>query len=552
MDGDARDDLVTFQNDTFFVDFAVDGFGNLNASIPLTLDGGGLGFPGVSERPSVSDMNQDGIDDFGIWVPGNLGQTPAEISEWFFLVSEASLGGPMATHVPGTPVAGNIPGSLWAFTVFPLTGGAARRHFEPIPFGTSLFAVFGDEPAFPIVGNFDPPANSGSGLPSVGSEGTIDTNNVLVVARGPGSEPRVTVYERATGLVAMDILAYDANFRGGVQVATADVNGDGVVDIITAPGPGGGPHIKVFDGATGNVIQQFMAYAPSFTGGVFLAAGDINNDGKADIVTAPGAGGGPHVRIFNGAGGVLGEYMAYSANFTGGVHVALGDVDGNNTLDVVTGPAPAAARTSASSAARPASRFSSTWLTPPTSPAASGSRRAMSTATTVTTSSPAPAPAAARTSGFSSGANGQQLHGFFAYATNFTGGVRVASGDFDVDGRADILTAPGPGGGPHVIAFDGDNLATVANFLASSSNFTGGLFVAAPAVARRAAAAGDGCGRRRRIVVAGSARSDRGRGNRRVGSRFARRCRRSLRRASTGRRSARDLSWPGLPRPRAD
>ena len=114
VDGDALEDFITYQGDTYFVDFANNGLGvGPVTSIPLTLDGGGLGFPGVSERPTVADMNQDGIDDFGVWVPGNLGQTPTEISEWFFLVSEYPLdparsadharprpGGSRA-HVPG-------------------------------------------------------------------------------------------------------------------------------------------------------------------------------------------------------------------------------------------------------------------------------------------------------------------------------------------------------------------------------------------------------------------------------------------------------------------
>jgi hypothetical protein len=59
--------------------------------------------------------------------------------------------------------------------------------------------------------------------------------------------------------------------------------------------------------------------------------------------------------------------------------------------------------------------------------------------------------------------------------------VRVAAGDLDGDGRADLLTAPGSGGGPHVRAFDGDNLSPLANFFAYGPTFTGGVFVAAPA-----------------------------------------------------------------------
>jgi hypothetical protein len=413
-------------------------------------------------------------------VPGNLGQTPTEISEWFFLVSETMPGGPMATHIPGTPVAGNVPNTLWAFTVFPLTGGAARRHFEPVPFGTSLFAIFGDQPAFPIVGNFDPPASSVSGLPSPGSTGTLDSNNILVVARGPGAEPRVSVYDRMTGDEVMDILAYTANFTGGVQVATADVNGDGMLDIITAPGPGGGPHIKVFDGATGNVIQEFFAYSINFRGGVYIAAGDINGDGKADIVTGAGPGGGPHVRIFSGAGGVLGEYFAYSMNFTGGVNVALGDVNGDGRLDVITGAGPGGGphvRIFSGATAGVIQQYfayapnftGGVWV-------AAGDVNGDHRADVITGAGAGGGPHVR----VFSGTNAQAIHSFFAYAVNFTGGVRVAAGDFDSDGRADILTGPGTGGGPHVRAFDGDNLNPVVSFFPFEIGFAGGVFVAAP------------------------------------------------------------------------
>ncbi|MBB3989588.1 hypothetical protein [Croceicoccus naphthovorans] len=41
--------------------------------------------------------------------------------------------------------------------------------------------------------------------------------------------------------------------------------------------------------------------------GVRVASGDVNgakeNGGRADVITAPGAGGGPHVKVFNGTDG---------------------------------------------------------------------------------------------------------------------------------------------------------------------------------------------------------------------------------------------------------
>src|SRR5207248_968604 len=79
---------------------------------------------------------------------------------------------------------------------------------------------------------------------------------------------------------------------------------------------------------TGDELFSFFAYDPGFTGGVFVAAGDVNGDGVPDVITGAGAGGGPHVKVFSGLNLVpLASFMAYGANFTGRVSVAAGDVD---------------------------------------------------------------------------------------------------------------------------------------------------------------------------------------------------------------------------------
>jgi FG-GAP-like repeat len=149
----------------------------------------------------------------------------------------------------------------------------------------------------------------------------------IVVGAGPGGGPHVRVLRGDNGVELLSFFAYDPAFAGGVRVAVCDLNGDGVPDIVTAAGPGGGPHVRVFDGKTGTQLPgpvgSFFAYAPGFTGGVFVGCGDVNGDGVPDLITGPGPGGGPHVRVFSGVDGseLLGLF-AFDAAFTGGVFVA--------------------------------------------------------------------------------------------------------------------------------------------------------------------------------------------------------------------------------------
>jgi hypothetical protein len=106
-------------------------------------------------------------------------------------------------------------------------------------------------------------------------------------------------------------------------VAAGDVNGDGRADVITGAGAGGGPHVRVFSGFSLpniSVLTEFFAYG-GFGGGVRVGATDFDGDGLADIVTGAGPGGGPHVRVLSGVGLTeLSSFFAYNL-FAGGVFV---------------------------------------------------------------------------------------------------------------------------------------------------------------------------------------------------------------------------------------
>src|SRR4051812_41674390 len=111
-------------------------------------------------------------------------------------------------------------------------------------------------------------------------------------------------------------------FTGGGSVAVGDGNGDGFRDIITGAGAGGAPIVRVLSGQNGQELNSLMAYDAGFTGGVSVAAGDVDGDGKADIITGAGPGGVPVVEIFSGAtGSPLRTINAFDGGFSGGLHV---------------------------------------------------------------------------------------------------------------------------------------------------------------------------------------------------------------------------------------
>lgn len=150
-----------------------------------------------------------------------------------------------------------------------------------------------------------------------------DTFGDLLVGAGPGGEARILALNGATGAVLHDILVFGTDFRGGVHVASADLNGDGRADLIAGAGAGGGPYVRAYNGASGALLRDFLAFDAAFRGGVRVAAADLNADGHAEIVTAAGPGGAPEVRIVHGTtNAVISTFLAYPSWVTSGVFVA--------------------------------------------------------------------------------------------------------------------------------------------------------------------------------------------------------------------------------------
>lgn len=161
-----------------------------------------------------------------------------------------------------------------------------------------------------------------------------DTPWELVIAPDGNSQSKVLVTDLRGG-VRKSWLAYSSSFRGGVSVAIGDVNGDNLREIFTGTGTGGGPHVRSFktDGAIWR--GGFFAFGSSERAGVRVAIGDIDGDGRDDLVAGSGIGAPPKVRVYDGDGRLRSEFVPTGVTAAQGVRPVLTDIDGDGKREIL-------------------------------------------------------------------------------------------------------------------------------------------------------------------------------------------------------------------------
>jgi len=258
----------------------------------------------------------------------------------------------------------------------------------------------------------------------------------IVTGPGEGGGPHVRIWDQTNQYLRGEFMAFEATDRNGINLAAGDVDGDGHDELVVVPGANNRALVKIYDvelGATETGDETYSMQHEWYalgeaTVGASVATGDVDGDGEAEIIIGAGPGGGPQVQVFEADGTLIQSFFAFSQDLRTGVFVASGrDFSGDNKDDIVIGEGPGHG-----SGVRIVT--SGTWAT---------------------------------------------YNSFDAFAEGVTSGAHVAVGNFDNDYDVEVLVGAGDGGGPQVLAYNRDGSRSATNFFAYDEFFRGGVYVAA-------------------------------------------------------------------------
>ncbi len=294
----------------------------------------------------------------------------------------------------------------------------------------------------------------------------------FVVAQAKGSESIVRRID-GRGEILTEFQAYPTGFRGGVRVAMGDVNGDGVEEIVTGAGPGGGPQVRIFD-LDGKVIGQFFAFDEGDRNGIFVATGDVNGDGVDEILVTSDQGGTGQVRIFNRYGHLKGAYFPFGRT-QNSVRLSTGNIDDDLELEIVS------VLGKESDGRVLIHDGNGRYVGSISAFNASVTKLSLTTADLdqdgedeiIIASGAGHTPQVSVYDG-----SGEERVNFFPFSLAFTGGVEVSAGDIDENGTSEIYVFPQSAGGPQVRVFD-ENGSVIGGFFAfdSGTRFGGALAI---------------------------------------------------------------------------
>ena len=159
------------------------------------------------------------------------------------------------------------------------------------------------------------------------AKGDLNNNGIdeIIAGMGEGGSSWVKIFESTWGVLISSFRAFDAtdNPGGEVHLAVGNFDADADLEIAAATGYNGSNLVRLFD-KDGTSIGEFTAFGlgGNTNGDVQITAADIDNDGIDELICAHGEGGGSWVKVFKADGTAILSFKAFGGvNAQGEVHL---------------------------------------------------------------------------------------------------------------------------------------------------------------------------------------------------------------------------------------
>ncbi|MCI0479288.1 L,D-transpeptidase, partial [Candidatus Uhrbacteria bacterium] len=150
----------------------------------------------------------------------------------------------------------------------------------------------------------------------------------------PGGGPHIRIWDGTLTNLGLDFFAFDALMRDGTSVAL--IRTPQGAHILAAPESWSEPLVRRFDAARpGAVVKEFHAFDPASKNGLTLSGYDMDGDGNDEIAAARNGGDWPEVRIFDIFGTRIGSYLLHDPTYRGGLAMASVRTEGKTGFAVI-------------------------------------------------------------------------------------------------------------------------------------------------------------------------------------------------------------------------
>ncbi|MFA5133801.1 MAG: S8 family serine peptidase [Patescibacteria group bacterium] len=168
------------------------------------------------------------------------------------------------------------------------------------------------------------------------SIGDIDNDGMaeIVAGAGMGGGPHIRIFN-LSGELEYQFFAFDKKKRNGVLTAIGDIDGDGKNEIIAVEGGNSKPVARIFNERGEFLKEDIKIFTDTIKGAIGLALGDVNNDGIDEIIASTPAGIQGKIKILNSFGEAIGEFAPYGKSFIGGINIATGNFSSSGWMEII-------------------------------------------------------------------------------------------------------------------------------------------------------------------------------------------------------------------------